>query len=72
MHCLSVDQLLISCRFVVCAQPEITIPMCNKNEYTNPCFYIAKQTKTAKILTFTVIFSKQISLLVRVRTKSGL
>jgi hypothetical protein len=35
-----------------------------------PCFYIAKQTKTTKILTFTVIFSKQISLLVRVRTKS--
>ena len=28
--------------------------------------------KTAKILTFTVIFSKQIPLLVRVRTKSGL
>jgi hypothetical protein len=30
----------------------------------NPCFYIAKQTKTANILTFTVIFTKQISLLV--------
>ena len=25
--------LLISCRFVVCAQPEITIAMYNKNKY---------------------------------------
>ena len=55
----TVYQLLISCRFVVCAQPEITIAMYTKNEYT-------KQTKTARILTYTVILSKQISLLVRV------
>ena len=29
----TVYQLLISCRFVVCAHPEITIAMYNENEH---------------------------------------